>query len=261
MNWHTIFFLIGALAACAAAVGMVFSRNMTRMAMLLVASLGSVALLFFLAGADFVGALQLMVYVGGTLVLIIFGVMMTASGARGGLSTRCMNGMLATLAACSLLLLLLIVSGVLCPTNIDSAYCEATIGCGGCERGDFAVESVQPTDAGVTGGVTNAASAETQKALLATAKRESMRANSEKTFAPTSGALGSALIGVRTDMLANVDHEHECDASGEACHHTPSTGYMLPFEIVSVHLVVVLLAAAYLARAKKVRVEKTSTVA
>ena len=259
MNWHTIFFLIGALAACAAAVGMVFSRNMTRMAMLLVASLGSVALLFFLAGADFVGALQLMVYVGGTLVLIIFGVMMTASGARGGLSTRCMNGMLATLAACSLLLLLLIVSGVLCPMNIDSAYCEATIGCGGCERGNFAVEPVQSTDADVMGDTANVVDAEAQKALLATAKRESMRENSEKSFAPTSGALGSALIGVRTDTLAGADHEH-CDAVEGECHHTPSTGYMLPFEVVSVHLVIVLLAAAYLARAKKVRVEKTSTV-
>ena len=33
-----------------------------------------------LAGADFVGAMQLMIYVGGTLVLLIFGVMLTAQG-------------------------------------------------------------------------------------------------------------------------------------------------------------------------------------
>ena len=36
--------------------------------------------LFFLAGADFVGAMQLMIYVGGTLVLLVFGVMLTARG-------------------------------------------------------------------------------------------------------------------------------------------------------------------------------------
>ena len=36
--------------------------------------------LFFLAGADFVGAMQFLIYVGGTLVLLVFGVMLTAQG-------------------------------------------------------------------------------------------------------------------------------------------------------------------------------------
>ena len=36
--------------------------------------------IFFLLGADFVGAIQLLVYVGGTLVLVVFGVMLTAQG-------------------------------------------------------------------------------------------------------------------------------------------------------------------------------------
>ena len=35
-------------------------------------SLGATAGLFFLAGADFVGSMQLMIYVGGTLVLLVF---------------------------------------------------------------------------------------------------------------------------------------------------------------------------------------------
>ena len=43
-------------------------------------SLAAVAGLFFLAGADFLGAVQLMVYVGGTMVLLVFGVMLTARG-------------------------------------------------------------------------------------------------------------------------------------------------------------------------------------
>ena len=50
------------------------------MAFYLVVSLAAVAGLFFLAGADFLGAVQLMVYVGGTLVLLVFGVMLTARG-------------------------------------------------------------------------------------------------------------------------------------------------------------------------------------
>ena len=50
------------------------------MACWLVVSLAAVAGLFFLAGAEFLGAVQLMVYVGGTMVLLVFGVMLTARG-------------------------------------------------------------------------------------------------------------------------------------------------------------------------------------
>ena len=76
--WHSFFFLLFALVACTAAIAMVVSTNVVRMAFYLVISLGAVAGLYFLAGADFVGAMQLMIYVGGTLVLLIFGVMLTA---------------------------------------------------------------------------------------------------------------------------------------------------------------------------------------
>ncbi len=48
------------------------------MAFYLVMSLAATAGLFFLAGADFVGAMQLLIYVGGTLVLLVFGVMLTS---------------------------------------------------------------------------------------------------------------------------------------------------------------------------------------
>ena len=57
------------------------------MAVYLVLSLAAVAGLFFLAGADFLGAMQLMVYVGGTLVLLVFGVMLTARGPFVSLQT------------------------------------------------------------------------------------------------------------------------------------------------------------------------------
>ena len=36
--------------------------------------------IFFFLGADFIGAIQLLIYVGGTLVLVVFGVMLTAQG-------------------------------------------------------------------------------------------------------------------------------------------------------------------------------------
>ena len=68
------------MLTCGFALAVVISSNIVRMAFYLVMSLGGVAGLFFLAGADFVGALQLLVYVGGTLVLLAFGVMLTARG-------------------------------------------------------------------------------------------------------------------------------------------------------------------------------------
>src|SRR6516165_7229600 len=62
------------------AVAVVVSQNIVRSATWLLLTLGGVSAIFFLLGADFVGATQLLVYVGGTLVLVIFGVMLTAQG-------------------------------------------------------------------------------------------------------------------------------------------------------------------------------------
>lgn len=43
-------------------------------------TLAGISGIFFLLGADFIGSCQLLVYVGGTMVLLIFGVMLTAQG-------------------------------------------------------------------------------------------------------------------------------------------------------------------------------------
>ena len=76
--WPSFFFSAVRGIACAFAIAVLFTRNIVRMAFYLVLSLWATAGLFFLAGAEFVGAMQLMIYVGGTLVLLIFGVMLTA---------------------------------------------------------------------------------------------------------------------------------------------------------------------------------------
>src|SRR3977135_1998211 len=78
INWNSVIFLLFSVVACVFALAGVFTSNIVRMAFYLVLSLGSTAGLFFLAGADFVGAMQLLIYVGGTLVLLVFGVMLTA---------------------------------------------------------------------------------------------------------------------------------------------------------------------------------------
>ena len=69
-----------ALITSGCAVAVVLSQNIVRAATWLLFALGGTSGLFFLLGADFVGATQLLVYVGGTLVLVVFGVMLTAQG-------------------------------------------------------------------------------------------------------------------------------------------------------------------------------------
>src|SRR6478735_2523149 len=75
-----LLFWVFAILSCGGAIAVVATQNVVRMAFWLVVSLGSVAALFFLLHADFLGAAQLLIYVGGTVVLLVFGVMLTASG-------------------------------------------------------------------------------------------------------------------------------------------------------------------------------------
>lgn len=72
-----VFYVVGGVAA-ATALGCVLSVNIVRMATFLFGTLGSVAILYFLMAANFLGAIQLIVYAGGTLIVIIFGVMLTS---------------------------------------------------------------------------------------------------------------------------------------------------------------------------------------
>lgn len=71
------FYIMAGLAA-GSAVGVVVSTNIVRTAVFLLGTLGSVAGLYFLLDANLIAAIQLIVYAGGTLILIIFGVMLTS---------------------------------------------------------------------------------------------------------------------------------------------------------------------------------------
>src|SRR5471032_1676164 len=74
----TVLFYIFALMSVAAALWVVLSRNIVRTAVGLLFTLAGVAGLYFLLNAEFLAAVQLVVYAGGTLILIIFGVMLTS---------------------------------------------------------------------------------------------------------------------------------------------------------------------------------------
>src|SRR5688572_7024086 len=104
--WPSFFFLLFSAIACAFAVAVVVSANIVRMAFYLVLSLAGTAGLFFVAGADFVGAMQLLIYVGGTLVLLVFGVMLTSQERFVNMKTMAGDWLLGLIAGGALLSLL-----------------------------------------------------------------------------------------------------------------------------------------------------------
>ena len=71
------FYLFAGIAVVSA-LGIVMTRNIVRAAVWLLGTLGSVACLYFLLDANFLAVVQLIVYAGGTLILIVFGVMLTS---------------------------------------------------------------------------------------------------------------------------------------------------------------------------------------
>ena len=170
------------------AVRLVFTEHRAD-GLYLTLALGATSGLFFLAGAHFVGAMQLMIYVGGTLVLLIFGVMLTAQTGFVSMKTSGSEWILATIVGGSLLMLLM------------QACWNVPDWAGQPE----AAALVQPVDAHATTGI------------------------------------GLSIIGVRPDRL---DARKTRLQSG-------MSGYLLPFEIISVHLLIVLVGAAYLARSKR----------
>jgi NADH-quinone oxidoreductase subunit J len=188
INWHSVLFFLFAALACGAAVAVVLCGNIVRMAFALVAALGAVAGLFFLAGADFLGALQLLVYVGGTVVLLVFGVMLTAQ--RPLFALPCGTGQwVAAVMTSACLLAVLLRAAVAAHGSI------------GPPQPDQLPSSLQPT----------------------------------------TSQIGLALLGLRTDRLHQPD----------AVLREGISGYLLPLEIASVHLLVVLIGAVLLARTKR----------
>jgi NADH-quinone oxidoreductase subunit J len=72
-----LFYML-ALITGGASLGVVISRNIVRTAVFLLFALLGVAGLYFMLNAEFLAAVQMVVYAGGTLILIIFGIMLTS---------------------------------------------------------------------------------------------------------------------------------------------------------------------------------------
>src|SRR6201988_270607 len=73
---EAVIFWIFALAAIFAGLFTVMARNAVHSALFLISSLLSVAALFVLLGAEFIAGVQILVYVGGVMVLFLFVIML-----------------------------------------------------------------------------------------------------------------------------------------------------------------------------------------
>jgi len=78
MSFSDALFWVFAATAVLPAFGILIGRGIVRMAFLLLFSLAGFAGLYLLLGAGFLGFTQVLVYIGGILILFLFGVMLTA---------------------------------------------------------------------------------------------------------------------------------------------------------------------------------------
>jgi NADH-quinone oxidoreductase subunit J len=191
INVHSCLFVLFALIACGFAIAVAATNNVVRMAFYLTLSLGATSGLFFLAGSEFVGSMQLMIYVGGTLVLLIFGVMLTAQSRFVSMQTHAGEWVLGFAIGGVFLWLLAL----------------AAVGVSDWHKPRTDQSSIPLIDS------------------------------------HNSTGLGLALTGARVDQLDQKD----------AVLRGGMSGYLLPFVIVSMHLLVVLIGAGYMARTKRVR--------
>jgi NADH-quinone oxidoreductase subunit J len=81
-GWESVFFWVFALAALVAGLLTVMARNAVHSALFLISTLVSVAALFVLLGAEFIAGVQVLVYVGGVMVLFLFVIMLVNVGAE-----------------------------------------------------------------------------------------------------------------------------------------------------------------------------------
>ena len=114
-GWSAFFFWFFGLAAIFAALLTVMARNAVHSALFLISSLVSVAALFILANAEFIAGVQILVYVGGVMVLFLFVIMLVNVGAQERGSEEIFNRPRQVTA--SLIFCFLLVAGVLFAVN------------------------------------------------------------------------------------------------------------------------------------------------
>lgn len=75
-GWSAGFFWLFAVAALITALLTILARNAVHAALFLISTLISVAALYIMLGAEFIAGVQILVYVGGVMVLFLFVIML-----------------------------------------------------------------------------------------------------------------------------------------------------------------------------------------
>jgi NADH-quinone oxidoreductase subunit J len=114
-GYEALFFWIFGLAAIFAGLLTVMARNAVHSALFLISSLVSVAALFILSRAEFIAGVQILVYVGGVMVLFLFVIMLVNVGAEERGAEEIFNN--PRQVAASLIFCMLLVGGMLYAIN------------------------------------------------------------------------------------------------------------------------------------------------
>ena len=118
-SWESVFFWFFGIAAIFAGLLTVMARNAVHSALFLISSLVATAALFVLAGAEFIAGVQILVYVGGVMVLFLFVIMLVNVGAEEAGTSEIFNKK--RQVATSLIFCLLLVLGLLYAVNKGAA--------------------------------------------------------------------------------------------------------------------------------------------
>src|SRR3979409_2771196 len=81
-GWESVFFWVFSIAAIFVGLLTVMARHTIHSALFLISSLVSVAALFILLHAEFIAGVQILVYVGGVMVLFLFVIMLVNVGSE-----------------------------------------------------------------------------------------------------------------------------------------------------------------------------------
>jgi NADH-quinone oxidoreductase subunit J len=115
MTSYDIIFYIFAIATLLSAGIVVFSKNIVYAAFSLLFTFTAVAGIYVLLNADFIAITQLLIYVGGIMVLMLFGVMLTTNASNVELNTQTLKSLPATV-------IVAIISALLVSTMISTKW-------------------------------------------------------------------------------------------------------------------------------------------
>lgn len=107
MSSYSIIFYAFIFLAVASVIGILFVKNVFKAALLLLVCLLSLAAIYVLSFAEFIAVAQILVYAGGIVVVIIFGIMLTTKLTGKPLEVKNGNlfaGLLASLLLASFLI-------------------------------------------------------------------------------------------------------------------------------------------------------------